>query len=129
MKRDLLRRYGAFRGMGIGAKRALGWARVEILADEIGLSVTWEHDEYAYHDELEDPRDRKAFEEGRLEILCAYVRADGEILASLGGIWMGSDSQDYRRQVEAELLEESIHELRYAREMGTKPYADCGGAA
>lgn len=106
------RRYQDFRKMGLGAETSLSLARAEAFAKEIGLSVTWEHDEYACHDELEDPRDKALYESGDLEILHAFIQADGETLASLGGIWISSSSRDYRRQVEAELFLEAIETLK-----------------
>ena len=90
-------------------------AEAEALAEEIGLTVTWETDQYPDLDFCIE-KDRKDFEAGRFEILSAHIEGDGgEILASLGGIWIKPSDKSYRRVVEAELFQEALEEIRKGR--------------
>lgn len=97
-----------------GGYCALGaWrtAKHAALAESIGLVVHWEYDPFVDLRDWDLPQDRKAIETGSVEVFMAYVRGDGEYLASLGGIAIHVDDRDYRQTVEYELLAEAAGEL------------------
>jgi hypothetical protein len=77
-------------------------ARAEAEAEARGWKVEWEHDPEEWQGESERP----------FEVLTAVLRdADGNVMASLGGIGMSGKSSDdraYGRVVEAELALEAL---------------------
>lgn len=100
---------------GEHAKAALNLARAESMGERLGLTVTWELEQDDWMMFAGDPVEeyRRNFESGKWECFCAYVEGDdGLPLASLGGIVLSADSEDYRRCIEAELLSEAIETLK-----------------
>ncbi len=105
---DVLRLYRRFRGrtggiVGQDASRSLALARSLTAARAAGCTFGWEDDPERM------PRDRRCTcgcgaVIDRCES-CVLYSEDGEVLASLCGIWDADD--EYRRIVEAELAVES----------------------
>lgn len=77
-------------------------ARAEAEAEARGWTVDWEHDPEEWQGDVERP----------FEVLTAVLRdADGQVLASLGGIGMTGNrktDRDYGRVIEAELADEAL---------------------
>lgn len=101
---------------------ALRMARAEDAAQHLDWVYEWEEDidrDLSWMDAAE--------RENEHEVLCVILRsADGEVLASLGGI-VDAD-RDYRRIIEAELaLEADAHEVLIARgdEIASGMLAEC----
>lgn len=122
MTRDLIDRIRFFQDNAgycldrkmVGAKEL---ALAESFAEEIGLTVTWEHEQEDWMSFAGDPVElyRRKFESGEWECFVAYVRDEsGDILASLGGTVLDSKSDNYRRVVEAELFQEAIQAIKKA---------------
>jgi len=77
-------------------------ARAEAEAEARGWTVEWEH----------DPEEWQGDDERPFEVLTAVLRdANGDVLASLGGIGMTGNrktDRDYGRVIEAELAAEAL---------------------
>ena len=87
-------------------------AVAENQGEALGLTVTWEYDGDADTSWM-DKHDLRRLENGALEAFMAYVEGDGgEVLASLGGIFLHVDSSSDRRVYEAELYQEAIAEIK-----------------
>lgn len=87
---------------------ALRLARAELWGKERGVEVTWEEEDERYEDVYGEPPPDDC------EILCAFVKHDGEVLAGLGMITIRAPSftygvarDPYIRVVNAELLQEA----------------------
>ena len=111
------RAYYAFRAHGSPAREALRAERVEALARNLGLEVTWEPEWDRYEDvfgDLDDHETQERIDSGEYECLYGYVRnpADSdEILASCGMFVAPPSSFDWRG-FEYELLGEATASLR-----------------
>lgn len=88
-------------------------ARAEQAARERGWSVTWEDDADADPCWNEDACDKGHMPHSHECLQATLYDADGDMLASLGGIY--EPSRDYTRVVEAELASEALDRAEQAR--------------
>lgn len=120
---DLVKRWQFFRKhaggiVGETAKTALELARAEIAAERSDMRIVWTDDADADTSWLEQDGFEQDLAEWRrgdmtCEQVCVYL--DGEVLASLGGIFGADDA--YRRVVSAELASEAFATLEAKREL------------
>ena len=102
-------------------KLALGaWrtAKLAYQAEEIGFHVTWKMEEEDWMNFAGDPAEeyREKFQSGEWKCCYAYVKDEsGNVLASLGGIILGRDSDPYRECVDYELLAEALTKVLKGR--------------
>jgi hypothetical protein len=100
--------------VGEHAKYALKTVKRALLAETLGLEVTWEYEQGDWMEFAGDPIDeyRTKFAQGTWECFHAYIKDDsGNYLASLSGIILGRDSDADRRVYELELLSEALTEI------------------
>lgn len=96
-------------------RQSIDIARAVKLARELELEVKFELELEDWMSFAGEPESlyRRKFESGEWECYHAYVQdSTGNILASLGGVILGRDSESYRIGIEHELLAESIENLK-----------------
>lgn len=105
--------------VGENAIGALRIAKGAAMAEDIGLSVTWEIEQGDWMDYAGDPEEeyREKFKSGQWEVWQAYIQDDAKnCLASLGGIILSRSSDDYKLCVEYELLAEAWDTIKRGEE-------------
>jgi hypothetical protein len=118
----LKREYSFFKAnagyrVGHSAEGALRLARASLLLSELEsqelVSIEWQHDDYADRGPIDWGGSEKEIAQWNRSVheveWCSIRNENGEILASLSGIWDADDR--YRRVVEAELALECMEEL------------------
>lgn len=117
---DMQERYSFFRSQGVGARRALGLARAEVLLDRAVTldvaSVAWLDDPEPY--ETDYPEDVRGLESGALVGPCGCIVTVGPEFVTLWGVVVRAPSlqgdDPYLRVVAAELACELEDSLRQA---------------
>jgi hypothetical protein len=118
---DLLKRWQFFRehaGYVVGQRAigALELARAEIAGERSDMRIVWQDDADADTSWLEQEgfeRELQEWRRGDMSCESALVYLDGDVLASLGGIFGADDA--YRRVVNAELVSEALATLEAKR--------------